>query len=481
MTGTTVKRGLVRRWLAVFARGCDVERPLAARLSNVEGRVVLPEEGHSQDPQGAVERARVGVHQEQLAPRPRLERELPGPNVDKVGQVVGHGAHHLGDVGVGWEREGVPAHVKHDVGEVLEVAAVVVHARHHRLKLALDEAGHREQRRPAVDDGAATTVAAEVHCGGAVRSAFLVHTGDPHVAQPNAPGVPSNDRNPLEDVGVLVGAVVVPDEVAVGARPLPDAHGEHAHVEGLQQRHLGAHLHGHLQAVRNFLQRVLRHPPALVQVFAHVRGRLCRGLPGVGGRRLRRPDADDRLEGGAVQDGHGGFRHLPEVLACVWERTYGHEVKRLFGERVTAAVGVCRLEDPHAVGAAQPGVVLRRRAARGADAREDHQLVGSRVDDSSDELVANGEVPNVLRVSKIDHDLTVRLAWRHLCWAGQCSGTGKHRRRGEPFLHPPTCLRADCCGGDALQLLDARLRRCLYLCLQEDHIVRGRRAASDSP
>mmetsp|Transcript_28345 Transcript_28345/g.75700 ORF Transcript_28345/g.75700 Transcript_28345/m.75700 type:complete len:336 (+) Transcript_28345:376-1383(+) len=292
--------------------------PLVGVPPDLEGGVVLPEEGCAEDPQRSVGRLRPRLHDHEVAAAPWLlvARDIELTEADEALEVlrhVGSGFGHLRDVGVGRQDDIVVAELQLYRRQVMQLAAIKSW-----LERDLDEfvdrgARHGQERRATVQERPAPMPAAERHA-----LERLEHGGwivrEPGRAQPDAPRVVPHHLHALEVPGPDLRRGVAPDQVAVRAGPLAEAYREHARPEIIHHRGLRLHRQRHPPLLLQCLQEVAGHgQPGSGVVGGVAHGRLQQ-LLGVQDGRLWRADPDDGLERRVLQHRHFGARDLPERL-----------------------------------------------------------------------------------------------------------------------------------------------------------------------
>mmetsp|Transcript_83753 Transcript_83753/g.227057 ORF Transcript_83753/g.227057 Transcript_83753/m.227057 type:complete len:212 (-) Transcript_83753:351-986(-) len=196
---------------------------------------------------------------------------------------------------------------------------------------------------------------------------------------------------------------VLPGDVAVGARLLPEAHRERLNVEILQHGGGLGNLYRRVDGILHTLQQSLGRLRTILVERTDVLVCLLRGLPRVRRGRLGGAHAHDRLERRVLQDWHLRADHLPESLVLVLEGGQAKKISCLHRVGVATAVRLNSHEFACSVGAALPRVVLARQTTRTANVRENHQVEGTGVNDTSDGLLAHGQVRDVLHIPVIQH------------------------------------------------------------------------------
>mmetsp|Transcript_27941 Transcript_27941/g.65157 ORF Transcript_27941/g.65157 Transcript_27941/m.65157 type:complete len:260 (+) Transcript_27941:315-1094(+) len=246
---------------------------------------------------------RVGLHNGQLAPRAKLQ--IPDAPAE-LAFVEALCFVHLGEVRVRWERKPVPVKREDKLWQCAHLGAVRTKPPDRVLQDIDNVPGHHQQGGAAVNDGSAAPFAPQV-------PHFVVTVvGQVDIRHVHSPSVPANDGHAAEERRIVVGARVIPNEEAAGAGPLSQAEGEEPHFVLVQQRLVAAHFDGLLEMLHYPVRGRGRREDAVVQAACDLRHGLGRLLPEVVGGRLRRTDADDRLELGALKDGHVCVVALPE-------------------------------------------------------------------------------------------------------------------------------------------------------------------------
>mmetsp|Transcript_11912 Transcript_11912/g.32604 ORF Transcript_11912/g.32604 Transcript_11912/m.32604 type:complete len:335 (+) Transcript_11912:553-1557(+) len=262
--------------------------------------------------------------------------------------------------------------------------------------------GHEQERGAAVNDGTAAMVAANKE---AVLSGAKLHVRHAH-----GPGVLAQDLEGREDVWVIEGGGVIPDEVSRRAGVLPQADRKDPDVVGLDERGLQAQLRRERGVgAQALLGEVRRELGILGQVPHHHVDVVLHELPSVGARRLGRPHSDDRIEGGILQNRHVCGRGVPEAEVHRLVRADGDLVKALPDCYAAAAKvhGLLKLRVPE-VGALAACVDACLAAGVAALVKH-HEVEGARVNEAGDRLAADGDVAKVLHVQVVVQELPLRL------------------------------------------------------------------------
>mmetsp|Transcript_38597 Transcript_38597/g.122680 ORF Transcript_38597/g.122680 Transcript_38597/m.122680 type:complete len:299 (+) Transcript_38597:304-1200(+) len=289
--------------------------------------------------------------------------------------MVGPLALELGHVAGG--RQGHPgaAQLEGEVGQIIDVAAALIQQVHRLCELCRNGTRNTQQRRAAVEEGAAALGAIEPVAR--LRKVLV----QPNVGEVHAPTVVPHDRHAAEKLRLLLGRPVVPYEHAAGAGPGSEAQGEVQAVEALEGGHVLAQLVGHSDPQFGLGGRCVGRLVAGLVVLRDVGDRGIRQVPGVRRGRLGRAEAQQGLEGGVGRGGQLGKLHVPEGLVGSGERpdrevVVGH----LRGQAATTIALLCR-EYAFGEAAAEAGEVARAvlAAAGLAVGAEDHELVRARV------------------------------------------------------------------------------------------------------
>mmetsp|Transcript_44129 Transcript_44129/g.137415 ORF Transcript_44129/g.137415 Transcript_44129/m.137415 type:complete len:457 (-) Transcript_44129:31-1401(-) len=315
----------------------------------VEGRVVVAEEGHAEDPDGAVLRHHVDLHEGGHAhvqlPDLRLEEE-------DVPEVVGleRGARDPHDVGLRGQLQRVPVHDEVQRGQVVHVRAVLLDLRDLFAQLHQRDARGGDERGAAVHDGRATSLGA----AGDLRHAAVGQV-EGHVVQAGDP-------------------VMLPDHLGRGDRCLTVAG-----APGQEARRAG----GLLQA-----------DGELRDAVGHEQGLLRVALAEVG------PDAHDGRELRRVEDGDPVVDDFPEGLPGGEEpRPHGDGLIAQHGHAWPGAEDVLADRPVLEEGGALLVVVGRGGVHAVAAAGGTHEeLEGACVEDARDLLAPDVEVGKVLHV-----------------------------------------------------------------------------------
>mmetsp|Transcript_4733 Transcript_4733/g.12893 ORF Transcript_4733/g.12893 Transcript_4733/m.12893 type:complete len:572 (+) Transcript_4733:343-2058(+) len=337
------------------------EREVHLLVGAVEGRVVVAEEGHAQDPDRAVAGGHVDLHEGWHAHVQLADLRLEEEDVPDVAGLKG-GAGHAHDVRLRGQRERLAVDHEGQRRQLVEVGAVLLDLRDHLAQLHQRVARGRDQGGAAVDDGGAA---------GLLRTRDLVRlaleVAEAHVVQRRDPVVLADDVGGHE-IGLLHVLALggSPGEVADGAAGLAEAHGEVRDAVGHQQR-------------------LLRVAVGEVRANANDGGELCR---------VQHRDVvlDDLPEGLALCA--QGSHH--DVLVA-HHRDAGTRAEHMLGHGPVLDVGqtggrVVRVGGMHAV----------------VTSRGPHeQLERACVEDALDRLATKGEVAPVLHVLEVVQRLPI--------------------------------------------------------------------------
>mmetsp|Transcript_34510 Transcript_34510/g.107178 ORF Transcript_34510/g.107178 Transcript_34510/m.107178 type:complete len:512 (-) Transcript_34510:27-1562(-) len=388
-------RGRHRRALRLRVQR-DVELPFLDALAQLEARVVLAEPGVAQDPEVVLAEGAARVEHHQLA-HPGAARGADGLK-EALSVALGL-AHHVRHIGGRRQGEVVAAELEGELREHVQVAAGLVQLLHGRLDGPDHLRGRGQQRGPAVDEGLAAPAAAQ---GRPAEVGVL--QGRPR--QLGAPLVGlSHHGHADEEVLLVVGGRVVPDDEAVGAVLFAHADGELRDAPSVQHGQLVAQLDGDLDHPLRVVHGLLGRDHRLVVVGGQVLDVVVDLLPDLQQRGLRGPHADDGLERRVLEHRHLRVDDLPEHLSGSWIGPDGDLLEALVAPGAAAAVVLRRGQGAGLVGVAETPAVVGGDGAGGAVGAEHHQLEGAGVDDARDDLLAHLDVGHVLRVAKVDHGL----------------------------------------------------------------------------
>mmetsp|Transcript_22174 Transcript_22174/g.59355 ORF Transcript_22174/g.59355 Transcript_22174/m.59355 type:complete len:394 (+) Transcript_22174:602-1783(+) len=358
--------------------------PLVGVPPDLEGGVVLPEEGHAQDPQRALGTARPRLHDHELAVAAWLSvaRDPEFTHADEALEVPRHrGVGHVGENCVGRQDELLAAKLEPERRQFCQIGAIEPWLEGDRDKIVDRLSRYRDERRAAIQQRPAPILAAELPTVVlSVRGRRIMRKSG--LGHPDAPRVLADDLHALEVLGLDQRRGVAPDHVPERTRLPAQADREHPQLERLHHRgfrpsrqsnpsHACLGLH---QASRHRQPRVgevghdiVHHPQA---IFDFRKGRVGRA------------EADDGLEQRVGQRWHVGVGYLPEGLVPGRVGPDRDRVESLLRDDVATAVHQTRREPPFGVVRAEGGVVSARLAARAAEFGEDDQFKGARVEDA---------------------------------------------------------------------------------------------------
>mmetsp|Transcript_100318 Transcript_100318/g.292470 ORF Transcript_100318/g.292470 Transcript_100318/m.292470 type:complete len:362 (+) Transcript_100318:140-1225(+) len=326
--------------MALFISRGEKDAAVPAAGAEVEGRVVLAEEGHPQD-HHRPERGHLlaQVHEQQLArllySRPLLVQ------VHELGHVhVGH-PRHGADVAGGRQAQRLAGDGDDQRGEVAEVAAVV--GRDVLLQNicngVVGRGGNPKQRGARVHNGTAALLAADE----GLRDLAHVRVdrgGDLHGQgiQLDSPGDVSRHRD-LDNARLALTRLVVPNHPSRHSWLPAEAMGEGLHTKALEQGRVRESILQFLLGLLLGRCDVAGNEP-LRRLHLHLQClHLLDGLPGNELRLAGRTDANDGLEAGLRQQLHPAVHREPHGLLGRLVAAHGDLVGGLFGLAAAAAVG----------------------------------------------------------------------------------------------------------------------------------------------